>query len=419
MIAKVKRIHEFRYIMQRVLKSKWKENWVSVCLLLLFAGLLLSRALVSFASVMIVVPFLANRKINALQKQFLIAVGFILLPVILSGLWSNDKTLWWNSLSVKLPLLTMMLGISATDLSVERWKKLCYSYIIIISLGCAWSIGQYLLHTSAIEAAYLKAKVLPTPADADYVRFSWMAVIAILLSVKCFLAEPKKRIQLLLVILFFCLVVYLHMLAAKTGLLCLYTAALIYIFHLFFIEKKWKKGLLLIIIFFSTALIAYNTLPTLRNRVQYVLYDFSLYTNGNAAPGYNDAARWLSIRAGYAITKEHFVTGVGFGDILPSVEQWHQKNNPAGFDYERFRPACEWLVYSAGSGLLGMLFFSAGIFILLFRNITKNPLSLILAVTTLVPLLTDDALEGQFGIILLAFIVFFGQQKLTNRQDPL
>ncbi len=404
--------------MQRVLKSKWKENWVSVCLLLLFAGLLLSRALLSFTSVMIVVPFLWNRKMNALQKQYLLAIALILAPVILSGLWSNDTIPWWNSLSVKLPLLTMMLGISTVDFSMDRWKKICYTYLIIISLGCAWSVGQYLLNSSVIEAAYLKAKVLPTPADADYVRFSWMVAIAIFLGFKCFLAETEKRIQFILLILILCLIIYLHILAAKTGLLCLYTGASMYILHLCFTEKKWKSGLLLITLITATAFTAYHTLPTLRNRVQYVLYDFSLYSKGNTAPGYNDAARWLSIRAGYAITMEHPLTGVGFGDILPFVEQWHKKNNRSGFAYERFRPACEWLVYGAGSGIFGMLCFSIGIFLLLFRKRFNSPISLILPITGLLPLLTDDTLEGQFGVIVLAFIVFFGQQKIINRQDP-
>ena len=403
--------------MQRVLKSKWKENWVSVCLLLLFAGLLLSRALVSFASVMIVVPFLFERKIHVFQKEYLLAIALIIAPVLISGLWSDDKTLWWNSLSVKLPLLTMMLGISAVYISVERWRKLSYAYIIIVSLGCAWSAGQYLLNASAIEASYLKAKVLPTPADEDYVRFSWMVAIAIFLGFKNFLAETEKRVQFIILILILCLVIYLHILAAKTGLLCLYSGAVIYLLHLFFIEKKWKSALFVILLISATILIAYSILPTLRNRVQYVLYDFSLYSSGSTAPGYNDAARWLSLKAGYAITKEHPLTGVGFGDILASVEHWHAKKNPAGFGYERFRPACEWLVYSAGSGLLGMFCFSAGIFLLLFRNHSNSLLSLILPITGLLPLLTDDTLEGQFGVILLAFIVFFGQQKFTNRPD--
>ena len=110
MIAKVNWMNEFRRMMQRVLKNKWQEQWVSTTLVLLFAGLLASRALASFASVMMVIPFLFNYKQYRFDKKVLFALGLILVPVLISGLWSDDKTLWWNSLSIKLPLITMMFG---------------------------------------------------------------------------------------------------------------------------------------------------------------------------------------------------------------------------------------------------------------------------------------------------------------------
>jgi len=404
-------MNEFRRMMQRVLKSKWQESWVSGCLVLLFTGLLFSRALVSFASVLVIVPFFANYRQTSLQKLTVAAVGLILLPVIISGLWSDDKTLWWNSLSVKLPLITMMLGLSAAPVTAKRWKQLSYLYILIITAGCAWSFGQYIGNATAIEAAYFKAKVLPTLADADYIRFSWMVVIAILLGIKCVESETNKTIRNLFSTLLLLLVLYLHLLASKTGLLCLYAGILVYLAYIFFIEKKWKRGLAIVTMFSVIALFAYNTMPTLRNRVQYVVYDFSNYSKGNLLPGYNDAARWLSIRAGYSITQQHPLTGVGFGDILTEVNRWHQQEQPGSFAYERFLPACEWLVYGAGSGWPGLLCFTAGIVLLLLSTTSKNNISVILSITTLIPLLTDDTLEGQYGVILLAFIAFFGQQK--------
>lgn len=341
----------------------------------------------------------------------------ILLPVIVSGFWSDDTTLWWNSVSVKLPLITMMLGLSAVLITVKRWRQLSYLYIIVITAGCTWSFGQYIGNTIAIEAAYLKAKVLPTLADADYIRFSWMVVIAILLGIKSLETETNKPIRTVLVILLVLLILYLHLLASKTGLLCLYAGILIYLTYILFIEKKWKKGLAIIAVFSVIALLAYNTMPTLRNRVQYVVYDFSNYSRGNLLPGYNDAARWLSVRAGYSITQQHPLTGVGFGDMLTEVNRWHQKEQPNSFVYERFLPACEWLVYGAGSGWPGMICFTAGIVLLLFSTTSKNKISVILSVTTLIPLLTDDTLEGQYGVILLAFIAFFGQQKFLYHSN--
>jgi len=213
-------------------------------------------------------------------------------------------------------------------------------------------------------------------------------------------------------IIFF--IVYLHILASKTGLVCLYGAALIYLLYVIIVQKKWKAGLGVVVIASAVFMLFYNTMPTLRNRIQYVVYDFSNYSKGNLMPGYNDAARWLSIKAGYAITTQHPLTGVGFGDMFAAVDQWHQQNHPNSLAYERFLPANEWLVYGTGSGFPGMACFAAGFFLLLYATTQKKILSILLSVISIVPFLIDDTLEGQYGTVLLAFIVFFVQQKLTE-----
>jgi hypothetical protein len=162
------------------------------------------------------------------------------------------------------------------------------------------------------------------------------------------------------------------------------------------------------------ATIAYKSLPTLRNRMQYVVYDYSLFSKSDTGRGYNDAARWLSIRAGYDLTTTHPLTGVGFGDIRSEVNEWHNRHHPQSFDYERFLPANEWMVYGAGSGWPGMLCFTAGLFLLLIRTTSSDILSVLLSVTAFIPMLTDDSLEGQFGVVLLCFIAFFGQQNSSQ-----
>jgi O-antigen ligase len=96
----------------------------------------------------------------------------------------------------------------------------------------------------------------------------------------------------------FFLVAYLHILAAKTGLVCLYAGCFIYFLYAVFFQKKWKLALYIIVIAMAMGSFFYYTMPTLRNRIQYVVYDFSNYSKGNMMPGYGDAARWLSIRAG-------------------------------------------------------------------------------------------------------------------------
>ena len=402
-------MNEFRRMMQRVLKNNWAQNWITASLLLLFTGLLVSRALVSFASVLMVVPCVYHYR--TINHNYLIALCFIFFPVLVSGLWSSDHQLWWNSVAVKIPLLTMMLGLVSVPLSAGRWKQIVQILILLVFTGCCWSLLQY---SPAIQEAYLKAKTLPTPAEDDHIRFSWLVVTAIVLGVKMLPVEKKNTIRYIFIAVLLLQVVYLHILAAKTGLVCLYGGCFVYFLYLGIMQKKWKTGLAMLVTALVAAAVCYQTIPTLRNRIQYVAYDFSNYSKGNSMPGYGDASRWLSIKAGYAITKENPVTGVGFGDMLVEVNAWHQANHPSSLAYERFLPANEWLVYGTGSGWPGLVCFTIGLLLLLYTGTSKKGVSMVLSLTSLVPFLIDDTLEGQYGVVILAFIAFFGQQKLTE-----
>lgn len=380
----------------------------------LFAGLLVSRALVSFTSVLMALPFFFGNQQPHTHRKIPVAILLLLLPVLLSGFWSSDSASWWSSVAVKFPLLTLFLGLSSVSLSHRNRTRLVYLYLLLICLGCAWSLSQYLVDTTAMNEAYLRAKTLPTPSDNDHIRFSWMVVVAIILGTHLVFTEQKRqaRIGLSAVIVF--LVIYLHLLAARTGLVSLYTAVGIYVIYTVFIRKQWKTGLVIVVTGIAAAVICYLTLPTLRNRIQYVVYDLSNYTKGNTMPGYTDASRLWSMKAGYQLTLQHPLQGVGFGDVRSAVDQWHNLHHPESPDYERFLPANEWLVYGTGSGIPGLFCFTIGFLALLYFTTGRNVLSVILSVTAILPFLFDDTLEGQTGVIVLAFIAFFGQQKLAE-----
>ncbi len=397
--------------MQTLLKNKWQENWVTVCLLLVAMGLVFSRAILSFASVLVMVPFFFSAARKDINKQLLTAVLLILAPVLISGIWSDNTTGWWNSVSVRIPVITMMMGCMVVSFPAARWMLIAGIYIACIAIGCCWSLLQYIIDPAVIQESYLRAKVLPTLADHDYVRFSWMVVTAILISIKCITLVATKTAKYLLAVLSLFFAVYLHILAAKTGLLCLYAVGLIYLVYHIFFRKKWKTGLLFILSIIVFVVFAYQTFPTLRNRIQYIRYDFSFYSKGISSPGLNDAARWNSIRAGYGIMQDHPATGVGFGDLRKSVDTWHDQHHPQSLAYERFLPANEWMVYGAGSGWPGMVCFTAGLFLLLYITTSRNILSVMLSVIAFIPFVTDDTLEGQLGVVMLAFIAFFAQRS--------
>ena len=302
---------------------------------------------------------------------------------------------------------------------------------VVVVSSALYSCYEYLVNEEMVLKNYLVAKVMPVLMDDDHIRYSWLIVLNIILLTwivffkdKCqaefieadsinslrqaqFDNKYKGKIEkwIASIVIFF-LIVYLHFLAAKTGLLCLYTSIGIMILYTF-LKSKWWIGLLLIFAIAMVGFLAYKNLPSLKNRVQYVLYDFGNYSKGVYIEGSSDGARVLSLKAGMDITKQHLSKGVGFGDVQTEIIKWHNIQHPSSKGYERFLPTNQWLIYSAGSGLLGVIFFSFGLILLLRKMVSRNIFSIVTIAVLLLPLITDDSFEGQHGVSVFSLILAF------------
>lgn len=395
------------------LKNNWKQNLAFVVTAALILGLVYSRAVLSIAAIGLGVIAIENRQNLQPYKNIFLGIALILLPVLASGLGSDDTTAWWRSVEVKLSLFTIIAGILAAEFSMKQIKQLVWWLTIVVVSSALYSCYEYWMNEELILKSYLVAKVMPVLMDDDHIRYSWLIVLNIIaLTTTTFLPqkhkEQKGKVEkwiAAIFILFF--IAYLHFLAAKTGLLCLYVSLTITTLYLI-VKAKWWVGLLLIVLIGLLAFVAYNNLPSLKNRVQYVLYDFNNYSKGNYTEGSSDGARVLSLKAGIDITQQHLLGGVGFGDIQTEVIQWHDMQHPSSKEYERFLPTNQWLIYSAGSGLLGVLCFSIGLILLLQPLFSKNIFSVVLITVLILPLITDDSFEGQFGVSVFGLLVGLG-----------
>ena len=110
---------------------------------------------------------------------------------------------------------------------------------------------NYGLHYDAINNSYLKAKVMPIYFMGDHIRFSWFLVLMMLIVYKWLHQTSKvnKAIGLVFIVVSF---IFLHILASKTGLLCLYIA---FIALLFYNAKKHVKLFLLISFVFASSIL--------------------------------------------------------------------------------------------------------------------------------------------------------------------
>ena len=382
------------------------------CLLLLPAGLLFSRALLSAALIGFVAVSVAHRRIGEQWRTFLSAPycwGFSLLFLLpmLSGLWSEDRYQWLASLQVKLPLLFLPVAFSAPfQFSRRQWNLLALVFLLFVSLGVAWSIGHYLTDPEGVTQGYLRAKSLVTPLENDHVRFSWLVAMAIIPAIWMHRAYRGSApfisvLSLAAAVLF---VFYLHLLAARTGLISFYLGTLVLAVYWIRRTQTRIRGLLLLIACFVVPVVATLALPSLHNRLHYLRYESAWFRKGAYLPGATDAVRILSWKAGWSVMMEQPITGTGFGDILKHTRAWYELHVPGMLESDRIYPSSEWLLYGVALGLPGFLLFTLAVALPLLQR-TRYPLPwVVLQLTAAGSFIADIGLEVQYGVFLYAFL---------------
>jgi O-antigen ligase len=274
----------------------------------------------------------------------------------------------------------------------------------------------YLLNSSSIIESYLRAKTLPTPLNDDHVRFSWVVVIAVVLSLRQSLEAIRTVTKFIYALLAVFFILYLHLLSARTGLLMLYVFLLFFIVFIIrrYSPRKIIPAILLLIIVVATC---WLTFPTLQNRLRYNRYDFSFIQKGHINPGTSDANRAISLQAGWDILKNN-PFGVGAGDVNTAVDQWYRQNHPGIADASKLYPSSEWLVYGNFMGWPAVLAFTIIIIIPIFTSVFRSRFYwFCLNVIAICAFILETSLEIQFGIFIYCFTLLWWWKWF--RADPI
>jgi hypothetical protein len=135
--------------------------------------------------------------------------------------------------------------------------------------------------------------------------------------------------------------------------------------------------------------------------------------------GLSDTPRILSIKGGLQILNRHPVLGTGYGDLNQEMISWYEKNATFLQDYERLMPSSQWLVYSAGAGIIaGSLFILVAFMPFLVKSLRKNIFWIGVHLLTLVIFVYEIPLETQYGVFLYSFfgVWFYWMLKRTEHK---
>lgn len=396
--------------MRIILQNVRSNLAIFAAVIIMLVCLFISRALLSASVILFLSLTILHKNILLQLKKFLktpllISISLLIFIPLISGLWSEDHGEWINVVKIKLPFLFLPLAFAGDwKLSDKQWKDIAYIFISLILISCSWSFWQYFSDIKAINESYLKAKTIPTLLYNDHVRFSWLVCIAVMVNVYLIYASNKKKESLLLIIPLAFMVIYLHILAARTGLISLYF--FFFCFFIFLLFQKKKYSIFLLITIAAAAWASWQFFPTLQNRFRYVRYDLSLAKDG-ITPGTSDANRLISLKAGWLIL-QHNPFGVGAGDVRNEANKWYDKNFPDITTTDKLYPSSEWMVYGDMAGWPAVLLFTFAIGFPLFVKMERHHFFwIMLIVVSIIVCLLETTLETQFGVFIYCFTILW------------
>lgn len=392
---------------------------------LFFSRAVLSLSMIAFVAFSFFHTGIKRQLFHFISSPLLWGMSLLFFIPFLSGLWSGDKKEWAEIVLIKLPLLMLPLAFAAppgsnwNQLQKKQWEKLGYFFILLVTAATCWCMFHYLSNATEINESYLQAKSIVTPLENDHVRFSWLVSVGILLAGWFCIVNRKenKLFSSLFAFVALWLIIFQHILAARTGLISFYIMTIGSV-GWFFLKKPgsvsiaWYYRLSIIMAIIVLPFVAYKVLPTFQNRVKYILYDKEFFRKAHYLPGSTDGVRIISLKAGWAMMQEQPATGTGFGDVLLKSKKWYGENYPQMIEGDKILPSSEWMIYGAGCGWPGFILFSLVMFIPFFIKTNNKLLWWLLNSTAAFSFLFDIGLEVQFGVFIYAFTILWWWQWL-------
>ena len=391
-------------------------NLFDIGVFFILVGLLFSRFAISVGMLCLlfnaIKSYPLRKSMNGfLQDRFLVLLTSVFFVYFMTGLYSEDKAYFFERIRVALPLLVLPFSFAKRKtLGVGYLNKwLLFFFLLILGTAIHSTVSLYIRH-STFNIVFDGDTHLVTPVN--HVRYSLMVAFSIFVGRHLLLTEwgkpPFQKYFLGMSALF--LILYLHFISVRSGLLGFYLVCLFHILKRFSLTKV-KRVLLLCSLLAGLAVSAYHVMPSFRHELDITKENILAYAKGEPIIGLSDNWRVRSIEAGLEVGRKEPLWGVGLGDLRKSMEaEMKGMENRYGIP-KRLLPHNQFVFVFAFSGILGLMWF---VFVLL--NIVRvgyknSPLFCRLNIIVLSSFLFDTTMETQIGLGFWLFFLLFLKGK--------
>lgn len=361
------------------------------------------------------------RSFSNLFRQRALAVFLLLLLVpAISGLWSEDFHYWLERTRVRLPFLVLPWAFANLPRLSEQQFRLSLYLLVWVMAGLCISVGiNFFLHKQDIMHAMHQGRPMPVPRN--HIRFSLMAATATLAG--AWLWQQRfvwrygwERTALGIIVLF--LFGFMHFLAVRSGLIALYAAMLFTGVRWVWQTRRWGAALGLLVLGAIVFWSAVQTLPSLKQKWEYTVYDWQQYREKEGAT-YSDSERWISLRTGWMIWQQHPWLGAGAGDLPKETEQMLATHFPNYLATPKL-PHNQFVYLLAGTGMLGLtLSLVAFLYPVFYGRPQHIHLFYSFQVMAFSSFLVEYTIETAMGVAWYLFYTLWFLQKTTTPESSL
>lgn len=394
--------------------------------MLTFIGLFFSRFLLSVSMISLFVFALLQDNLISNAKQFFKSPAFVLITAVfflglLSFLNTENSDYYLNRIRLKLPFLILPFAFfSLKDFSKTLFNNILYFFFVLVCCISVVLLCIYGFNFDYYNEIYGAGRIIPTPIQ--HIRFSLLSTVAfsagiyLLFNNHVFKYNWEKGFIVLACVF---LIIFLHILAVRSGLLALY-AVLIYTAVIYFIRNKnllIPLSILILLPLFGYFAMKY--IPTLKSKIGYTIYTFEEFAKMENIRNLSDTRRIGSIYAGIDLGKNNPLFGVGLGDIKDETNVYLSKHFPGIKDLDLL-PHNQFVFYFAVSGILGLFAFTICAFVPgLYYSAYKDYFYMSVTIIFFTSFLVEHTIETQLGtasylLFLLMSLTYLRTKSLTH-----
>jgi len=348
------------------------------------------------------------------NKAYLVITLFFWISLF-SIFQSSNYSSWSFFTNMKLPFLLLPFTFFFfPDFSKREYYSLLLVFLFFIFCSSITVLYSVLTNPEILETIK-QGQAIPTPIDhikySLFISFAIISGLIILLNSGTMLWKYEKYFLGFILIY---LVVFIHILAVRSGILILYMNLIVLLLVRTFSKKNYLLGVILLLFIITLPFMAYKAIPSFKEKIHYSILDYKMHKQ-NKDVAYSDGERFRSYEIGWELFNSSPISGIGVGDIFDEYaalyEQKYFTESPTKLPHNQF------LTVATSTGIVGLIFFIIAFFFpITYLQAYKEPVFLSLHVLLLLSFMVENTIERQYSVgFYLVFLLLGLNQVHKNR----